>query len=124
MTEFEHLPIKDRLILWLLLGETGVSSETIAYALSGIKPETTVLADGTLTRRPHRWDIPHDAADFRRCLLLLEYIPEWRERLPEVAERFPAWKPIVEHWDELEYIYENGNNAHFYARLRKLQGTK
>lgn len=129
MTKFEHLPIKDRLILWLLLGETGVSSETIAYALSGVK--LTDLEAGLESRRSNlfwRFDVPHDAGDFRRCLLLLEYIPEWRERLPEVAERFPAWKGIVEHWDELEFLYEEGRTdidpsfRKFRKRLMELRG--
>ena len=129
MPEYDHLPIKDRLILWLLLGETGVSSETIAYALSGVKVQNLQKAHICYNVTPCMWDVPHDAADFRRCLRLLEYIPEWRKRLPEVAERFPSWKGIVEHWDELERLYEEGRTdadptfRKFQDRLRELRNA-
>ena len=128
MQDFENLPIKDRLILWLLFGETGISSETIACALSGVKIDTPVITNDLLIRRPLYYNTPSDAGDFRRCLMLLEYIPEWRERLPEVAERFPAWRHIVEHWDELEFLYEEGRTdidpsfRKFRKRLMELRG--
>ena len=47
---------------------------------------------------------PRDADDLGRCLRLLEAIPEWRERLNEVAEAYPdtAWPRIIARWVELE----------------------
>lgn len=127
MEAFESLPIKDRLILWLLMGDTGISSETIVYALSGTKVTDLEKDLQGYKYKLRTWDIPHDPSDFRRCLLLLEYIPEWRSRLPEVAEIFPKWKPIVDAWDELEYLYEqerhneDGKAPKLYARMKELR---
>lgn len=127
MQTFEHLSIKDRLILWLLMGETGISSETIAYAMSGVKVQDLQKEHICYKVKPYRWDVPYDPSDFRRCLKLLEYIPEWRERLPEVAEHFPEWKPFIENWDELEFLYEeekqreDGEMPKLYARMKELR---
>lgn len=51
-----------------------------------------------------RESAPRDAGDFGRCKRLIEAIPEWRERLAEVAEAYPktAWPRIVARWAELE----------------------
>lgn len=64
---------------------------------------------GAVKRSERDWinyGIPLDVDDFRRCYLLLELIPEWRPRLPEVSETFPEWKKLVENWDEMTRLYE------------------
>lgn len=47
---------------------------------------------------------PQDAADFGRCKRLLDAIPEWRNRLDEVAVKYAdtAWPAILLRWAELE----------------------
>lgn len=47
---------------------------------------------------------PQDAGDFGRCLHLLSVMPEWRDRLPEVATAYPGtkWPAIIDRWAELE----------------------
>jgi hypothetical protein len=47
---------------------------------------------------------PQDAADFGRCLRLLNLFPTWRARLHEVAEVYPEtkWPAIVARWEEIE----------------------
>jgi hypothetical protein len=47
---------------------------------------------------------PCDAADFGRCMRLLQMFPEWRARLDEVASAFrhTKWPAIIARWDELE----------------------
>jgi hypothetical protein len=81
---------------WILLPSphVGVSSATIWSALTG-RP------------MPFGWtaDIPLDPADFRRCQMLLSVIPGWRERLGEVATRYPVWERFVAAWSELEDLY-------------------
>lgn len=77
---------------WLLSGDTGISSETILAAITG--------------STPRRSDVPHDPDDFGRCYRLLLCFPGWRSRLPEVAQRFPQWGPMVKAWDELSSLYE------------------
>lgn len=56
-----------QVINWLLHGNTGVSSKCIISVMYGIEPH-------------HRYT-PSDPSDFLRCLLLLEFFPDFRERL-------------------------------------------
>lgn len=80
---------------WLLSGDTGISSKTIAAIALGIEKK-----DG------FGFDIPYDSADFGRCYRLLKAVPELRDYLPLVAEKCPKWRPLVEIWDELTRLYE------------------
>lgn len=80
---------------WLKGTDTGSSSEAIFYVLA---PELRYAFT-----EPPRGDVPHDAADFGRCVRLLAALPGWRERLPEVAAAYPAttWPAIIARWDEI-----------------------
>lgn len=75
---------------WLAGGERGISSEAIAQRLVG--------------GRPKRWTHPYDVADLRRCVLLLDAVPEAREHIDAMADVSPEWARLVEHWDELERL--------------------
>lgn len=100
--EVLSLPQQWREQMWLANGETGISSKTIHAVLTGTVDNTVFNTSPSW----FRYDVPHDPSDFRRCYLLLKFIPEWKQRLHEVAERFPKWKPFVEQWDELTRLYE------------------
>jgi hypothetical protein len=80
---------------WLTGGDVGTSSLTIFAVMTG--------AD----RVPlHNYpSVPLDPADFGRCRRLLERIPEWRARLPEVATRYPDWTALVREWDRLDAMH-------------------
>lgn len=80
---------------WILGGDTGVSSKTIFAVMVGRRMDGALLPN-----------VPFDADDFGRCYRLLKAFPEWRERLPEVAERHPEWSALVGAWAELEAMYE------------------
>ena len=126
-SDVTSIPEEQRVILWLLLGRTGISSKTIVYALTGINIESFIKCGVSIMifDQP-RFDVPYDTSDFRRCHLLLELFPEWRARLPEVAEKFPKWKPLVDAWDELEALYaeeinrKDGTAPKLYARMKEL----
>ena len=76
--------------MWLATGERGLSSEAIALTTLGLGP----------TGWRASW--PLDPADLRRCLLLLEQVPETRERgLLVLAKRCPRWAALVNVWDRL-----------------------
>jgi hypothetical protein len=101
---------------WIAGRDTGVSSKTIWAVMVGTAPDMA--------------DVPHDPDDFGRCFRLLELVPEWRPRLPEVAARYPKWGPMVEVWDELEALYrpivaDGGWNRdasrRMYDRMRELE---
>ena len=72
---------------WFIAGETGMSSKCMASRLTG---------------RDHDKSHPHDGGDFRRCLGLLDAVPELRERLPEMAAVSEYWAALIENWDAIE----------------------
>jgi hypothetical protein len=100
---------------WLLSEDTGISSRTIFAVMTGSK------IGGSFGP-----DVPHDPSDFGRCYRLLALFPEWRERLTEVAEQFPMWRPMVDAWGELTDLYEEeSKNADrkapkLYSRMQAL----
>ena len=98
---------------WLRNGDTGTSSETIwAVMMRQHSPK-------------HGPDIPYDPSDFGRCYRLLKVMPEWVARMPEVAAKYPKWKPFVDAWDELTAMYEKelpkGTAPKLYARMKELR---
>lgn len=121
-------PLGTRVINWLLEGEVGLSSKAMAARWWGRRPTPSYHAN--FNPRAH----PLDPADLRRCLLLLDFIPEGRNRLDELRELSPAWNAIVDHWDELEdtFIAEAGPDwrdpaclwsaRRTYALMRKILG--
>ena len=79
-----------RIAAWLALGERGLSSEAIAITTLG----------AYVTGRRAAW--PLDPADLRRCLLLIEQVPEAREQGVDVlAKRSPQWAALADIWDDL-----------------------
>lgn len=79
---------------WLKGRDTGISSCTI-YAVMTNTPTPMSC-----------YDVPHDPDDFGRCYRLLKLFPDWKARLPEVAQQFPIWAPLVREWDTLTAMYE------------------
>lgn len=99
---------------WIISRDTGTSSKTIWAVMMGAE-----LYDSFMV------DIPHDPSDFGRCHRLLNHFPEWRDRLPEVAERFPKWLPLVNHWDELTELYNEERKQETAPKLyEKLQALR
>ena len=96
---------------WLRGPDTGLSSKTIWRFMMGVK-----YGD--------RDSYPYDPADFGRCYRLLKAFPEWRARIGEMAT-VAGWRLLVEHWDELERLYEeefpSGRAPKLYARMRELE---
>jgi len=77
---------------WIISDDTGISSKTIWAVMMGVDTD--------------RSNVPLDCADFGRCYRLLKHMPEWTARLPEVAEKYPGWKPILREWDTLTFLHE------------------
>lgn len=78
---------------WLLAGEHGVSSCSIFWRLTGVKPR--------LLREDRRYGHPHDPDDLRRCMLLLDQVPEFRDRIGEMRGASASWDVLVDAWDDL-----------------------
>jgi len=100
---------------WIVGDDTGISSKTIWAVMMNSVPENP---------NPYRFDVPKDPSDFGRCYRLLIWFPEWRERLGEVAEKFPAWGPLVRKWDRMTELYlrdlKTGKSSELYDLMRVL----
>lgn len=108
--------VRDKALFWLTNGRRGISSETMFNVFAekeGIAPIVS------------RWpgSHPHDPDDFNRCHLLLETVPEWRERLDELRVLGDPWPALVENWDKLTEMLEdnikNGANG-MYEFMKEL----
>ena len=104
---------------WILKGEIGISSKTIWSVMCGVE-----FIEGS--RCGFNFDVPQDPDDFKRCHKLLQEIPEWRDRLDEVAFVFPKWKPMVDNWERMTELYleeipdGNGRAPKLYALMKEL----
>jgi hypothetical protein len=88
----------DEYLEWFAGTDTGVSSKVIWLVMMGMSVQ--LLGPG--------WPAPpQDPSDFGRCYRLLNRFPEWRQRLPEVAEKYPEWGPMVRGWEKLTEMYEH-----------------
>lgn len=97
---------------WIAGNDTGISSRTIWSVMMGVVEDD----------RKDSWDYdpPSDSDDFGRCYRLLVLVPEWRERLPEVGEIFPKWRPLIRNWDNLTGMYERGEHREISHLIKSL----
>jgi len=75
---------------WILKGERGVSSNTIATVLTG----SNCMSGAKMCH-------PYDPADFIRCARLLAQVPVFAVRINEMKEVSPQWRALVENWDAI-----------------------
>jgi hypothetical protein len=88
----------DEYLAWFAGTDIGISSKVIWLTMMGMPMQ--------LLGWP-RPSPPQDPSDFGRCYRLLNRFPEWRQRLPEVAEKYPAWRPMIREWEKLTEMYEH-----------------
>lgn len=115
--KLKEAELRGNVLLWLSAGDTGSSSKCMAFTLLGIPAE------------PHH---PLDGSDLGRCIRLLRMIPALRPRLKRVRVVSEQWARIVDHWAELETLYEE-DERHWpvespkpttprtYARMKELR---
>ena len=85
---------------WLAHGQVGASSKAMAAAAGCLGEDARSSA------------YPLDPDDLNRCLLLLEAVPEIRERFDAIATISPTWARLIAKWDQLEssFLKEAGRN--------------
>jgi len=86
-----------KILSWMSCGQTGLSSEAMAFAAVGTPCDRT--------------DHPWDPADFNRCLMLLDAVPELRENM-DIFRLSPTWCMLIDNWDDIEkcFLEEVGLN--------------
>jgi len=99
--------ISSRAHTWIVGNDTGASSEAIwAHMMGAGTPR-------------FGWSYPLDPDDLGRCLRLLELIPEWKSRMPEMATRSKSWAALIANWgaiamtmaDEVGIDWSKGRRA-------------
>lgn len=86
--ESEGGVVPESALEWLVDGERGRSSDAVFAYLTNAK---------SMASTAH----PHDAHDFRRCRLLLDRVPEFRDSFLQVRYLSPAWAKITKNWGKL-----------------------
>jgi hypothetical protein len=116
-TEANQKAGDDAELAWLTGPDTGISSKTIFSVLSERYGSQARFSCPS---------VPRDPSDFGRCHRLLEAMPEWRSRLPEVAAVHPEWGPLVREWDKLTEMYleelPSGRCPKLYRKMQALIG--
>lgn len=88
--------LPDGAVEWHATGERGASSDAIFHRLTG-------TGNGRDTTSPM------DGQDFRRCRLLIEQVPAFREHLGKMKDASSRWCFFVERWDDLCAAMDNEN---------------
>ncbi|MNE36552.1 hypothetical protein [Enterobacter sp. 638] len=83
-----------KVLRWQSKGNVGVSSATMASIALGLNKSFY----------HERFGAPSDPADLRRCMLLVEEIPEIKDSFPLIAKKVRRFAPILHEWDELVAI--------------------
>lgn len=87
-----QLSVQDRIFFWLRYGEHGNSSLTLLKAFMNGRPPIPVKFTET-----H----PVDASDLRRCVQLLENVPEAVRGIEHLKQISPHWAVLADNWDSL-----------------------
>jgi len=80
-------------------GERGMSSECIFYNITRAHADPGIASLHVLIDEVSRCAHPHDPDDFRRCHLLLQAVPEWKEKLHLMKSVSPVWEKLVDNWN-------------------------
>lgn len=95
---------------WFVSRDTGSSSETMAAIHLGAE-------NG-------RFNPPLDPSDFGSCYRLLEKAPSIRESFSRIGQLCPAFKPLLDNWDELCDLFQqeasSGRAPRLYRRMQDL----
>ena len=84
---------------WRNNGNVGLSSLTLWLHLLDVRHPESGRVDGNAA--PYDWD------DFRRCYLLLEAVPEWKDKLVTMKSVVsPIWDNLIDNWENLTSLYK------------------
>jgi len=97
MNDADNVKMRDKVLDYFGDGRGGLSSKAMALAAIELK---------------HGNHHPSDPADFNRCLMLLDAVPEIRDHMDRVAAISGTWAKMVDRWDEVEkcFLEEVGFN--------------
>lgn len=100
---------------WLENGETGLSSLVICNTL------LPNIKHNKIEKLKENYPsfYPYDTSDFKRCLGLLEAVPELRKDLKKLNEVNKQWKNLVQEWDEIEKAIKEDRKEEAHNLIKK-----
>ena len=114
-----HQPAKEStgLTAWYASDDTGSSSRYMAYVLGKLAGDPSWRG----AENAH----PYDPDDFGRCVRMLRAAPNLREHLSAMERCGPVWLKYVEHWAEMERLYDEefprGKAPKLYDLMQRLR---
>lgn len=84
-----------KIINWFATGRTGLSSCCLAVSLVNQDSAKSVAKEH-----------PRDPADFERCLILLNAVPELRDRLSIMKNVSKEWGFLIDQWEKVEATFK------------------
>lgn len=94
----ENQGMSDAALQWLATGERGLSSEAMFTFLHAQDP--SIFKDKDF---PH----PYDPGDLRRCMLMLEQVPELKPKIKMMSYASNSWAALVNVWEVLEEMMDD-----------------
>ncbi|WP_226982806.1 hypothetical protein [Vibrio navarrensis] len=110
-----------RILTWLAKDGGGLSSQFMVFTALGIEPKRVGC-------------YPRDPADFNRCLVLIDRVPEVKNFFDVIAQSNPQWSALIKNWDLIEQTFleeagldwsKNNRAPKTYALMKEiLKGAK
>lgn len=98
---------------WLNSDDTGSSSLYMAWCLSGGQ---FGYWQGRGQPLP-AW--PHDPDDLGRCIRLIDAVPEFGGKIPEMSHRGPEWLAVTTNWAEWVELYNTTDGKELYKLMKE-----
>lgn len=108
---------KENLIAWLESEYVGRSPLTIVAVMENDPLLSAALLRGNDLRPPDEW------WGFSLCARLLKDVPEYRPRLNELRKLSATWSALVDAWEQLEALLDEGNNAEVSDKIEHIIST-
>lgn len=108
-----------KILRWQSDCNVGISSATMASIACGLQSNIYGSC----------FNAPLDPADLKRCIDLVDKVPEIRSCFPAIAEKVGNFGPILSRWDELvamlrkEIETGNARAPETYKRMKELHAS-
>lgn len=97
VNSFKDLTLEEmKVIQWLEVGQTGLSSLTLCASLYPQFESRHYKLENL------EINVPHDVADFNRCVKFLQAVPEARAKLDKAKNINKIWDSLIDNWPQLE----------------------
>lgn len=97
---------------WLNSDDTGSSSLYMAWCLSHSQ------FGYWQGRKQPEAAYPHDPDDLGRCIRLIEAVPEFGGKIPEMSHRGHQWLAVTTNWERWVELHARGKGRELYNEMK------